>query len=244
MSHYARLLAILFSTALAGCASPQAPAPEGDAEPVLELVTYSLHPSQSATVQGVLSRLFRSQSEAVGKYSEAPGGRIAVLAPASVQAGVAELIEQVGQTEAVETGPANVRFSYFLVGGESATQSGPVSADLTPLADTLGAIEGWDGPQRFWLAGHSTLTSLDGERAQSSSARLGLSQVATIDPTSGHIVADIELSVTGDASSGPAMETRVQLKPGQTLILSTLDGGAKQPDNLYVIVRADVLPQG
>ncbi len=242
-----RPLVLATTFALAACVPPPAtPAPAAPAaEPELELVTYKVNPATSSKVQGILGRLLRpNQDDAVGTYAEAPGGRIAVLAPASVQSGVAAMLEEVGSSDAVEPAPANLRFSYWLVSGTPSTSgTGPLPTNLKPLSDTLASIVGWDGDQFFRLVGHSTLTSVDGERAQSDAADLSVEQTAAIDQGTGRILADVDLRLAVEGPGRPPeLETRVQLAPGQTLILSTLDGGSQQPGQMYVIVRADILP--
>lgn len=243
MSFRPACFAALLLTACWGPPPDRTAAPS--AAPELELVTYSVAPAASPKVQGILRRLLRpSDDDAVGTYAEAPGGRIAVLAPATVQSGVAAMLAEVGTAESADPAPANLRFTYWMVSGTPAdAQPGPVSAELRPLADTLAAIAGWDGPQFFRLVGHTTLTSIDGDRAEAASRRLQVAQIASIDPATGHILADIDLELRLDSpGSSPEMETRVQLQPGQTLILSTLDGGDAGSGHFYLVVRADILP--
>ena len=222
--------------------SPVAPAPEAD--DALELITYDVAPEALPKAQAIVGRLLRSGGDSgpVGRYAEAPGGKLAVLAPADVHAGMKSLLAHV--SAGAESAPPvrNLRFTYYVVGGTPATgETGPPAAELTALSDTLSAIQGWDGPQWFRLVGHTTLTNLDGEMARSSSSRLSVRQVASIDAATDRIHADIDLSLES-AGHDPSLDTRVQLQPGQTLILSTLDGGGELPPHLYTIVRADVLP--
>lgn len=248
-------LVIAACVALSGClpTPPAAPAPA----PAQQLVTYSVEPALSPQVQGVLRRLLRPGSEdARGTISEAPGGHIAVLAPASVHEGVAAMIATLQAEAGEQAPPANLRFTYWLVQGSPVEEPVPLRAALAPLQETLAAVSRWDGVQDFKLVGHSTLTSLDSDRGASHSERLRVSQVASLDPATGHILADVDLELEREGARGPSprLETRVQLQPGQTLVLSTLDApgatqgtaGAPLPGgaHLYVVVRADLLPGG
>lgn len=242
--------------ALSGClpTTPAAPAPPPDHQ----LVTYAVDPALSPQVQGVLRRLLRPGSEdARGTISEAPGGHIAVLAPVSVHEGVAALITRLQADAGEQAPPANLRFTYWVVQGRPVEEPVPLRAGLAPLEDTLAAVSRWDGLQEFRLVGHSTLTSLDSDRGASHSERLRVSQVASLDPASGHILADVDLELEREGTRGPSpkLETRVQLQPGQTLVLSTLDApssagvgtttGSHSPSaHIYVVVRADLLPNG
>jgi len=245
MSLRQALLALAAGLSITACVPPpHATAPTETAPPELELVTYQVDPSQTAKVQAILRRVFSGVGEVHGTLSEAPGGRIAVLAPATVHEGVARLVADIGQNTEPDPAPANVRFTYWMVGGSPAdTDTGPLPVALKPVSDTLAAIVGWDGPQWFRLVGHTTLTSIDGDRAEAESSSLQIQQIASIDPATGTIIADVDLELWVDDSGRiPKMETRVQVQPGQTLILSTLDGGGTLPGHLYVIVRADILP--
>src|SRR5205085_12243923 len=136
--------------------------------------------------------------------------------------------------------PPTIGFSYWLVIGKKSKDAGAVPADLSEIAPALQAIQKSDGPVSFSSFEKLTLLSQSDESAEQQSGRhTFIRQRATLHEK--NVIADLKLQ-----NGGQQLETRVQIAPGQLLVLGQSgwagSGPGPAPDDstLYWIARADV----
>ncbi len=204
----------------------------------MALQSYSVPEGYAGIMASALSRSMAIGNEKVGRVIETPDGQIIVVAPESVQAGVAKLIDQLNASKPPLRTPTNIRIDYWLVHGVRA--EAPSSDYPAPaLAETLEAVQQTEGPMDFELYAHKVLTSLDEESARISSDGLFIEQEASWSSAGGAITAEVAI----DAAGGTGMRTDIRLKPGQVVVLGEVaDITGDQPfDTLYYIISPSVI---
>lgn len=218
-----------------GCVPPAEthPFPPGQ---VLE--TYAVPEGYSGLMEQALTRVLFFGDEPVGRVIQAPDGRLIVVAPESVQEGVARLVEQLNAAQPAPRTPANIRIDYWLLHGRRA-EAASTEAPAPALAATMAAIQQAEGPMDFELYAHKVLTSVDDERARLSSPGLEIEQYATWDAAGKTINAEVGI----DAAGGSGARTAVQVASGQVVVLAEVaDLADDQPwDTLYYVISPTVL---
>ena len=220
----------------AACTTPQEVMDQASNDMVLE--AYAVPAGYSGLMASALTRALFVGESSVGRVIETPDGQIIVVAPESVQHGVARLIEQLNAAQPPLRTPTNIRMDYWLIHGtraEAPTSDYPAPA----LAETLAAVQQADGPMSFELYAHKVLTSLDEEEARISSQGLFIEQEASWNAAGGTITAEVSIDATG----GTGMRTDIRLKPGQVVVLGEVaDIAGDQPyDTLYYIISPSVI---
>lgn len=205
------------------------------------LATYEVPPGYESRVEDVLNRAFwRGENiPLLGRALQGAPGTVVVAAPANAQDDVKAVIARLGQLDAAVAQPQNVRLSYWMVGGKKATAVD--TSTLPPaISSQMAEVASTEVPMHYEVVFHESLLSLDGSRAQAKGANFMISQVVSVTPA-GSILADIDI----DTHSGVGTETRVQLAPGQVLVMGQTAGtGGVDPDApaydaLFYVVRPD-----
>lgn len=129
--------------------APRSTAGKTDPEPVV-LELYSTEGVSAPRVAVALEELVSGASGSAGSVAPLPNGQVAVAAPASVQDGVARIIERLA-----EAGPdpsprevRRIRIQQWLIEAAPA-QKTRVPTDLEPLEDLLRPIADSAGPLTF-----------------------------------------------------------------------------------------------
>ena len=234
-----RIAAFVLPFALAfpsACTTPQQVMDQATNEMVLE--SYRVPAGYAGLMSSALTRALFVGDNAVGRVISTPDGQLIVVAPESVQAGVARLIEQLNAAQPPLRTATNIRIDYWLVYG---TRVGtPTTEYPAPvLAETLAAVQQAEGPMEFELYAHKVLTSMDEEKARISSQGLFIEQEASWNPLGGAITAEVSI----DAKGGSGLSTEIRLSPEQVVVLGEVaDIGGDQPfDALYYIISPSVI---
>lgn len=211
-------------------AAPATAAPVATADP-LQLKTYVVPAGYEDATASILSSLLWRKEGSVGRVHKGAAGTLHVVAPVGLQDGVAALVKGLtDKTGGPPSRPGAIQVDYWLVRGyrvEAATKR----PELAGVQTTLDAIE---GAQQFELVDRISLVSLDGHRAENHGRRFHVAQTVARDGED--FMADVKIG-----SDRRELETRVRLRPEQSLVLGQLGvGGADSADDqaLYYIIRA------
>ena len=202
-------------------------------EPELQLRSYKVPPASAPQLRAVIhGALFLEKDKSVGRVSVSPDGQLVVLGTPAIQLGVQELIKDYGS----HPPPPSLELTYWLVRGKPAPSgSKPTpSPELAELQAALAAVPG--APLQYELVERLRLASLADERAHVSGRALHVEQSASL--IGDKVVAELKLHPRSRPSN--SVETRVQLVPGQLLVLAEAGVGEDQGQVLY-LVRASVL---
>lgn len=238
------LLSSLCLLSLAACPDNsrhlEANATPGAVPSNLVLRSYEVPNGGAQQLRGSLKDLFwfggdaKDASKFVGRVDVSPDGRLLVLAPESVQAGVKTLVDNLKASPV--KAPGTVRIDYWVVTG-TAGQSGALPAALNEVAAALKEVEHNDGPMNFTLVEKLSVSTLSNERGSVEGRDTRIDQFASV--VDGDVVADLDIA---RLAVGQKLRTRVRIKPGVIAALgsagmATHDSNAT-PATIYFIVRA------
>ena len=261
------LLLLAFPLALA-CQAPAAPlapatpaapaptaAPEVSDEPLLR--TYAVPPGQARSIENALSSALSTGKDLppLGTVERLPDGRLVVVAPPQIQAGIADLIAGLDPANAPPVRTAELDY-WILIGEPAAAAEG---VDTVPdIAPALQAIVGSQGPMRFRLHEAMHLSSLIDDRAEADGARMHARQL--VSEVGGRLVADLDIAVAQTAKNrGQLMvcangclqfKSRVHVEPGQLLVVGQASFDATDakapsaPQTLFYIIRGQIRSGG
>ncbi|MGH7282041.1 MAG: hypothetical protein ACRELY_10990 [Polyangiaceae bacterium] len=236
------LLVVLLAVA-ALCACQKAPIAESN--PV-ELHTYDVPKGVARPLITTFKDAFwvDDKTPPVGHATMTPDGRLLVVAPRNVQAGVQTLVDDVAKHPPVVD--STVELHYWMVMGHPSAAPGPISPGMKEVEPALEEIAKTQGPQNFTLIQHVQLSSLQDEwgKAEASpgdtaGSKLVISQHAL--ESNDMVFARVEIHY----GKNDAIETRVNLTTGQTVVLGTTgqryaeapDAGDGDGATLYYLVR-------
>ena len=231
-----KLLAVAL-LALAACNNPPlAPAPGAADKPPIQLQVYDVPAGtvreMRSALNGVLGNKENSET-ALGRVSVTPDGRLMVLAPERIQAGVKSMVEQIAKKAGVA--PARVETTFWIVVGKR-DGKGELPPGLVEIKAALDEVAKTQGPMQFRLLELLKLATLSGETGSVRGESGVVKQEMTA--TNGSVLARFALN------AGPkSVDTSVQMKPGQTLVLAQTGWKEKEGDEeatLLFVVRADV----
>ncbi len=222
----------LLSLLLAGCVNSASPPPD----PKVELRTYAVDGGIAHEAVSLLNAVLDTERVRLG-----PDGRIVVIAEVSIHEGIEELLVQFA--DGAPPSP-RVRMQYWLVMGEPADET-QLSAAVESLRPVLEEVAAAQTPMRFSLVERVSVRAESGEYVEAEGLRVELWQTASVRGDA--VVADLNIQPAG----GAKVQTRVQLRAGQTLVLGetgvdpTVWGGApagepERPAMLYYVVRPTV----
>jgi hypothetical protein len=218
------LLAALF--ALASCTSAR----EAPKEPELQLRSYKVPPGAAQQLRAVIrAALFLEKDRSIGSAQVTSDGQLLVLGAPAIQKGVEQLVADYPARGA----PPSIELTYWLVRGK------PGNAAARPeLQEIAAALAALPEPKRdFELVERLRLTSMSAEHAQVEGRLLRIQQNATL--VGDRVVAD--LNINSAKSGGNKVETRVQLQPGQLLVLAEMGAAEGQGEGeVFYVVRASV----
>ena len=228
---------------LAACSASLEGSSSAD-EDVFVLHTYDVPVGFESRVEEALNRVFyRGENiPSAGRALEGSPGTVIVAAPESAQEDLAAVIERLGKVDPKLATPQNIRLTYWMVGGTKAStvDTSALPPDITAAMTEVASAE---PPMRYEVAFHESLLGLDGAHAKGAGETWDIGQVASLTPQ-GSILADIDIEMRGGAGA----ETRVQLVPGQVLVMGQTAGagdpheGIPGLDALFFVVRPERLP--
>ena len=218
--------------------APAAPAASGPER--LEMKSYAVPQAVAGELANVLNRLLFRGKEAppAGKASVGPGGQLLVTAPAGVQAGIKDMLAELGET--APEAPPTVEITYWVVEAVpgAAAERAP---NLQAVGAALDVIAREEGDRTFTLLEKLRVQQMSGSEGNKVSGReIRVGQTASV--RDGKVVA--QLWVDRIQQHGE-LNTQVSLPLGKLLVLGQAgaDSGEKGtvgPD-VYYIVRAAVL---
>ncbi len=243
------LILISFAAVTAGCrdrqpqvqVQPTAPS----AAPEVVLRSYDVPTGQGEQVRSILSGAFQGlKDEVAARATLSPDGQLVVVAPESIQSGVADLVAEMAKRPP-PAAPPTIELEYWLVAGRPVAERTGDFGPLDHLGNALQIIEQSHGsPMEFSLLESLRLRTLTDGHGFVAGRYARVSQTATL--SGGKVVADIE------CATGPTrFETRVAIDPGQWLILGEV-GYDPLPDmwkkpgpssTLFLVVEAKVSGQ-
>lgn len=236
------LFLIFLAITLSLCAC-QKPAPESNP---IELHTYDVPKGSIRPLLTTFKDGFwvDDKTPPVGRATMTPDGRLMVVAPHNMQAGVQALVDEVAKHPPVAD--STIELHYWLVMGRPSASPGPVTPGMKEVQPALEEIARTQGPQTFTLIQHVQLSSLQDEwgKAEASpgdtaGSKLVISQHAL--QSSDAVFAQVEIHY----GKNDAVETRVNLVTGQTVVLGTTgqrfaeaaDAGDGDGATLYYLLR-------
>lgn len=168
----------------------------------------------------------------LGRAEVGPDGKLLVLAPESVQAGVSNLLATV--TDKSFPTPGTIRLDYWVISGArgKSTEHG---AELAEIAAALGEIEKNDGPTAFTLVEKLSVSSMENERGSIDGRDAKVRQRTQVE--SGQVIADVDIE-----RFNQHVNARVRIKPGVVAVLASAGMTSKEPADanrsVYFLVRA------
>lgn len=227
----AALVAAVFSTSCDRRTNSVPPATSNSADSTggagdgLTLKTYKVPSGYAERLRPVLSTVLRQGDNTVGRVDFSPDGQLLVVAPPGVQAGIAELVQNLAG--AGPAAPPTVEMTYWLVLGHPGRSAD--EGECGPQG--LGCVDGGkDGTLAKALApviaqqsrGMSvtqlqklSMKALESEDGQLSGPNVDVKQVASL--SGERIIAHVRVWVGGEP--GSVMDTRLQFKPDETVVL-------------------------
>jgi hypothetical protein len=167
----------------------------------------------------------------LGRASLAPNGELVVVAPATVQRGVEDLLKEIASVP--RKGLTTVEIGYWLVGTRPGAAPKDQSGELSEVARALGSQ--LPANVHLELIEKLRLQSMTDESAEMWGRNLQVHQMAAA--SEGRIVADLRLSRSHESSAN-RVETRVQLTPGQLLVLA--ESGDQPDTSLFFAIKAEM----
>ncbi len=216
---------------LVGCG--RAPRPSQSEELILQSYPGG---DQAQELAGKLGSMLRMGESTIGTASATADGQVLVLAPRSVQDGLAEAILARGRESS--GGVREIVTTYWLVTAKPAVGEGSHGERLGVIQAVLDEVAAADGPQRFRLLERVELSQADGAWAQTISPKARIEQKASV--SQGRIILWVR-SREGQASPQErSLETTLNLEDGQFVVVGQASFSA-EGTTLYTIVRARAL---
>jgi hypothetical protein len=228
---------MLSTLLLSACEKP----PPGDAS-ALELRTYEVPKGTVRGLQTVVKDVFwmPDKTPPVGRATITPDGRLAVVAPRNVQAGVERLVEQVSKSPPAPE--QTIELHYWLLVARPATSVSPAPPGTMEIEPALAEIQRSVGPQTFSGIQRVALSTLSDEPGRVEAANLKIQQHAV--QTSDGVFANITIDLVNNPGR---LDTKVHLVPGQVVVLAATrpqGGDAGENETLYYLVRVAPHPDG
>lgn len=207
-------------------------------------------PAEIATeVQGALVYvLSRGASEAsLGRVSLLPNGHLVVTAPASVQAGVSHILQQIGDTRPTPT--PTIGFDLWVV---TATPGPAAQASdaLEEIEPALAAIRTARGPLTFELLEKLSTATRSGHEPSSvhgASSRMQIrASLRKGEQDQPMVAAELHASVLAGFNTLTEFKAATEMRPGELLVIgqSALadqrSGSGSTSTQVYYILRASL----
>ena len=233
-------LAAALVMAFCACTTQVAPPPKTD----MELQIYEVPQGTAGDLRTALARVLGNVNDAkepaTGRVTVTPDGRMVVLAPEKVQAGVRAIVEQVSKRPSVP--PARIDMNYWFVLAKKIppADKAELPVELAEIKPALDELVRTQGPMQFRTLEHLKNSTIAGEHGRVDNGE-SVSASHDVSTTSGVVLARVSLN-TGRRN----IDTTVQLKPGQLVVLGqsgwkdkdAKDGAEEQ--TLFYVMRADL----
>lgn len=233
-----------------GCRNTAASTPE--LGPPVELKTYTVPHGFESEVRSMLRNALGSGESRLGRVDIGPAGKLVVVAPAGIQAGVDQFIRELSDLGEAPPRSVPVTLTYWILAGRPLAGAKPAQfsvvgrdalADVTPALEQIATAQ---GPTEFTLVERLRLTSVGDQEAQAGGRHATLRQRAGL--VQGNIVADLSIRVRQYS-----MTTQVKLEPDQFIVLGQTGFSpnrdfaglewANEPDlTLYYVIATDLRP--
>lgn len=201
------------------------------------IAVYDVPVDRAFEINSAISGILRQAKTPVGSSRLAGPSQIIVLAPASVQSGLQRALVQLGAGKAptLRAKQALTLHTWLLRSSASETLDPALSAlteQTSALKQELGAV-GFElvDSMRVSLASNADTAMIETPRGSSIRAR-------ALTDGDGYVL-EFALSRNGsNGSNGSSLNTRTSMAPGQTIILSTVNGPEKGQSEV-IILRLD-----
>jgi hypothetical protein len=223
MKRFAALMAVCFS-----CGQGSTPAGRD-----VQLRSYRVPEGMGQQLRSILGNVLSGteKDSMLGRASLAPNGELVVVAPAAMQRGVEDLLKEIASSP--RKGPTTVELSYWLLGSRPGSAPKDQAAELSEAAHALGSQ--LPTSMHLEVMEKLRLQSMTDEQAEMWGRTLQVHQTAAA--SEGRVVADLRLNRVHEASPS-RVETRVQLVPGQLLILA--ESGDQPDTSVFYAVKAEI----
>lgn len=257
MSHFKSAIVLAAVLLATGCchepvSPPPIPATTGSIEeesPEYVLRSYEVPEGYGQEISSTLANLLDLNDQQVGGVTLAPNNRVLVVASEPIQAGVAELLDNLDLDDPAAL-ESSIRVDYWLVLGQPA-ESESNTQGFAEIAPALAEISSAQGPMTFVLLDRLTLLSTEYSRASANGRHLSVRQ--------GHrrVGDDLVLELSVDSGNN-SITTAARVRPGQLTVLGQVgyrpdtfrppspgdgDTSADQMDDgmLFYVIRASVV---
>jgi len=219
----ATVLVFILATAaaLGGCVGGDRPA--GDPDEVV-IRSYDVPEGIDAIrVSNYIERSLGPDENSRGTARVYPDGRLVVTAPASLQAGIADLIADMARSGPAtpKTPPAAIAVRYWVIlarpSGSETRMADSLRDDATAKA-AIDEIVAAQGPMEFALLERLRLGAVEGQEAQIRGRRVEVGQRAIAAAGDGSL-AEINLGVFGSRGRQNTLRTWARLDPGKIVVL-------------------------
>jgi hypothetical protein len=213
----------LFILLLLACRAP--------AEDRMELRTYEVPKGTVRALEATIKDVLYLDKP-IGRATVTPDGRLAVLAPSTVQPDVQTLIDEVKKNPPTYEG--TIELHYWVVVGKPASSPQPPPPGSEEIKAALDAITKAAGPQGFTIVSKARFPSLHNEKSALEADQLKVIQTAV------HTHDGVYARIIMDARKGNQIETHVHLQPNASAVLAaTGQHGPDVPEGttLYYVVR-------
>jgi len=256
------VVAALLVTLLLAAGCGQVPEDSGDGE--VEIRAYKVPEGMDVDqLRTSLAQSLGSGNEMVGTVFTYPDGSVVVTAPASVQAGVEALIEQMRTAGPGKIAEAQtVAIDYWIVVGRPDVRSlwpgtdengklfnpyedAQAKRDLSGIVPALEQIRAAQGPMIFRLLEKQRLTSVSSGETSRINGRFASVEQRVRTLGSGKWLVDIEMRV-----GNQHIQTRASLEPGKFIVLGEtglrnrdfplLEASDDENLMLYYVISADI----
>ncbi len=221
-----RRLFPLLGLALFACTPPAVPEPAP--APPMEMRVYDVPAGQKGFIARTVNNAMSAETRQ-GRALEGPADTVVVVAPASLQTGVAALVDKVGRAAPVEAAVVNVELRYWVVAATPA-ESPVIPAELQVVGPALADIARVDGPATFELVAQRRIQTMNGRSGAVKTRELSIQQDLAVSHDRSAIQVDLMVSL----GRSDTLRTELSLAPDTFAVLaqSQLDGR-----DVYVIVQ-------
>jgi len=227
------VLMILF---LAACNPLPDNSGDGDSQQPLVLEVYAVSGGMAEPIESALRVLLADGENGVGNVRAMPNGNIAVAAPASMQAGIAKLIEQIAESGPEPTQQVQIRL--WLIEGTAAEQTS-IPSNLASLEAELRDVASSAGDMAFERLDTSQHITLDGKHSNFSGKLLNSSLRTRIENE--RVLVDINAS----APMLGRVNTEFSVESGQSLVIAQLgkrENESQEAEKLVIFIfKAEIL---
>ncbi len=235
-----RLLAA-FALAASACTTQVSP-PSLSSKPDMELQIYDVPQGTAGDLRQALARVLGnikdSNEPSTGRVTLTPDGRMVVLAPEKIQAGVKAIVEQVSKRPA--SPPPRVDMNYWFVVGKRG--KGEIPIELNDIKPALEELQRSQGPMQFRRLEQLKLSTLAGESGRVDNGD-SISVRHDVSTSAGVVLVRVWLN-----AGRRSLDSFVQLLPQQLVVLGQSgwkDKDAKEAkedeeQTLFYVMRADL----